>query len=65
MTREQELQAVLKQLVDAIDRKWSLETEKRRANAISPAIDEALVEARALLGIKAVDDIASYRERFR
>lgn len=64
MTREQELQAVLKQLVDAIDRKWSLETEKRRANAISPAIDEALIEARTLLGIQAVDDIEAYRARF-
>lgn len=65
MTREQELQAVLKQLVDAIDRKWSLETERRRGGAISPAIDKALIEARALLGIKAVDDIEAYRARFR
>lgn len=64
MTREQELQATLKQLVDAIDRKWSLETEKRRSNAISPAIDEALVEARNLLGLEAVDNIEAYRNRF-
>ena len=50
-------EAVLKKLVDAIDRKWSLETERRRANALSPAIEEALSEARALLGIQDVTDI--------
>ena len=62
MSKEAE---ALRKLVDAIDRKWSLETERRRANAISPAIDEALSEARELLGIHPVTDIDAYRARFR
>lgn len=65
MTREQELRAILKQLVDAIDRKWSLETERRRGNAISPAIDEALNEARILLDIEEVTTVEAYLNRFR
>ena len=55
----------LKKLVDVIDRKWSLETERRRSNAVSPAMDDALIEARALLGIEAVDTVEAYRDRFR
>ena len=65
MTRDQELEAALRKLVDAIDRKWSLETDRRRSNAISPLMDEALSEARALLGISEVRDVDEYRERFR
>ena len=57
--------AKLKALVDAIDRKWSLETEKRRGNALSPAIEEALTAAREFLGIPEVTDIDEYRKRFR
>jgi hypothetical protein len=60
----QPMEEVLRELVDAIDRKWSLETERRRANAISPAVDAALIRARDLLGIEAVHDIEAYRKRF-
>lgn len=55
----------LKLLVDAIDRKWSLETERRRTAALSPAIEEALEAARKLLGLEPVADIDDYRARFR
>ena len=55
----------LKLLVDAIDRKWSFETERRRTSALSPAIEEALEAARRLLGIEPVKDIDEYRARFR
>ena len=56
---------ILKELVDAIDRKWSLETEKRRSNAISPAMDEALARARHFLGIAITTNVDDYRKRFR
>jgi len=55
----------LKLLVDAIDRKWSLETERRRTAALSPAIEEALEAARQLLGLEPVSDVDEYRKRFR
>lgn len=58
-------EAALLKLVEAIDRKWSLETAKRRSNALSPAIEKALSEAREILGLKEITDIDQYRERFR
>ena len=43
---------ILRELVVAIGRKWDGETPKRRENALSPRIEEALEAAKQLLGIK-------------
>ena len=44
------LRAALEELETAIERKWGgSETEKRRANALSPRIEEALEAARKAL----------------
>lgn len=42
--------AVLKELVDAIDARWAGETDRKRANAISPRMEDAIDAARAKMG---------------
>jgi len=42
---------LLRELVLAIDRKWSGESERKRQNALSPRIEEALHQAKLHLGI--------------
>lgn len=42
---------ILRELVTAIERKWGNETPKRRENALSPRIEEALIEAKKVLGL--------------
>jgi hypothetical protein len=39
----------LKELVEAIDAKWEGETERKRSNAISPRMEDALANARKVL----------------
>lgn len=52
-----EAAAALKELLDAIDARYVAETERKRANAISPRMDEAIAKARELLaGSGAVDE---------
>ena len=42
----QELLEALKELVASIDRRWAGETARRRENAISPRMEDALDTAR-------------------
>lgn len=39
----------LREIEAAIERKWGQESDRRRANALSPRIEEALADIRALL----------------
>lgn len=50
--RETQLEAALAALVGAIDGRWKGETQRRRDNALGPAIEEALRGARKLVGHK-------------
>jgi hypothetical protein len=43
--------ALLRELVEAIERKWSGETDRKRSNALSPRIEEAMHQAKLHLGI--------------
>lgn len=52
MDRTEQLEQVLAELIAAINRRWEGETEKKRANAISPRIEEAIEQARKLLSNK-------------
>ncbi len=49
---EEAYRVALAELVTAIERKWSGETERRRSNALSPRIEEALEAAKKLLDWK-------------
>lgn len=42
---------LLRELVEAIGRKWDNEPPRRRSNALSPRIEEALHEAKKHLGV--------------
>jgi hypothetical protein len=50
-TNEQLLTVALTRLVEAIGKKWDGETERRRSNALSPNIEDALLDAKRILGI--------------
>ena len=43
---------ILRELVTAIERKWGNDTPKRRENALSPRIEEALAAAKKALGMQ-------------
>jgi len=43
------LHKALTELVAAIDKRWADEPERKRANAISPRMEDALAAARAVL----------------
>lgn len=49
MDRTEQLEKALSELIAAIDRRWEGESEKKRANAISPRMEEAIDAARKLL----------------
>lgn len=48
MTQADEL---LRELVEAIERRWQGEPERKRANAVSPRMEEAIHKAKLHLGI--------------
>jgi hypothetical protein len=50
MTYQEQLEAALRELVDAIGKKRDGETPARRANAISPRMEEAIAAAKKLIG---------------
>lgn len=54
--------AALKELLDAIDARYVAETERKRANAISPRMEEAIAKARELLARSGAVDRAKERE---
>ena len=39
----------LRKLVEAIDRRWEGEAQRKRDNAVSPRMEEAIAEARKIL----------------
>jgi hypothetical protein len=45
----QKYRDTLAELIESIDRRWSGESDKKRANAISPRMEEAIAAARKLL----------------
>lgn len=45
-----ELRVALAELVEAIGKRWDGESEKKRANAISPRMEEAIANAKRILG---------------
>lgn len=57
-----EAAAALKELLDAIDARYVAETERKRANAISPRMEEAIAKARELLAGSGAVDRAKERE---
>jgi hypothetical protein len=48
MSKSDEL---LRELVEAIERRWLGESERKRSNAISPRTEEAIHNAKLYLGI--------------
>lgn len=48
-----DLQSALLELVKSIDAKWDGETPRRRQAALSPRIEDALANAKGLLGMSA------------
>lgn len=44
-----DLLAALTELVAAIDKRWTGESARKRSNAISPRMEEALFKARAII----------------
>jgi hypothetical protein len=42
---------LLRELVEAIERRWLGETERKRANAVSPRMEEAIHRAKLHLGM--------------
>lgn len=49
MTKEQKLLEVLTELVASIERRWEGESDRKRANAVSPRTEEALEAAKELI----------------
>lgn len=49
MNREQKLEAALRELIAAIDRRWEGESQRKREAAVSPRMEEAIEAGRALL----------------
>jgi hypothetical protein len=47
---KQDLQSAIRELVAAIDIKWSAESDRKREAALSPRIEAALAKARGLIG---------------
>lgn len=43
------LRSILAGLVDAIDKKWEYEPPRKRANGVSPRMEDALSRAREVL----------------
>jgi hypothetical protein len=43
--------AILRELVEAIERRWKDETPRKRSNAVSPRMEEAIHRAKLHLGI--------------
>lgn len=39
----------LKELIEAIDKRWDGESDRKRANAISPRMEDAIARAREVL----------------
>jgi len=48
MTKADEL---LKELVEAIERRWLGESPRKRSNAVSPRMEQAIHDAKVYLGI--------------
>jgi hypothetical protein len=49
MAREQQLGQALREMLDAISKRWDGETEKKRSNGVSPRMEEAIAAARVAL----------------
>jgi hypothetical protein len=49
MNREQQLEKALRELLEAIGKRWDGETEKKRSNAVSPLMEDAIAAAQKVL----------------
>lgn len=49
MSETEKLKVALNELLDAIDARWSGESDRKRANAISPRMEDAIAGARMLV----------------
>jgi hypothetical protein len=49
------LRDALRELVNAISKRWDGETERKRSNAISPRMEEAIAAARVALRMREGD----------